>query len=201
MLTARFIFALVLTCFASLNATAESPSPVALPATMVDLSNVNLNTRWSYGADLHGGTSAGVGLLVQTPLFWNLVSLRTGVNLESVRLANTSASRLSYTGVPVGIRLNSVQSSSANMYPYIQFNFNFFFISDSELLSSSKTSYELLYGSEWRHRASILGGEQIDQSVFIEAGFGQSVTQLSLANGGQYLGDGFLMRLGLRRFF
>lgn len=156
------------------------------------------NKRWSYSADLHGTSSQGVGLLLHSPLFWNYLSLRAGANFDSVR---TSSNRLSYGAGVVGLRFNTFVNSSEPLFPYVQLNVNFYFLSDSQRQGNSKTGYELLYGAEWRTRSTGWDGDPIDHSVFIEAGFGDSDTQLSVANGGAYIGDGFVTRLGLRRLF
>lgn len=193
--------------FAPASAQAATSVPAPMTAAPVEEPTLALtaptghdgNSSWGFSGDIHGAGTAGLGLLVHTPILWDVVGLRVGYNFESA--PQSLSSRYSYGAIVAGLKFNLFRESTAALFPYVAVNFNFYTLSSADVASGSKISNEVMYGIEWRHRALAWGGALVNHAVFIEGGFGASDTQLTAANSGARIGEGFVSRIGMRRLF
>ena len=159
------------------------------------------NHRWGLSIDLHGnGGVSGLGLLANTPTFWDILGLRLGILDNGVRTIGRTT--LNFFTAQAGIKLQFTKASSNGIYSYIVENVNYHFLNDADSGGSIRVGLETCYGAEWRFGMIGWGTtEPRISSVFIELGLAASDAQLSTAQGAGFINDGLVSRLGFRSFF
>ncbi len=157
------------------------------------------NKKWSFGFFVQGsGKQSGAALEFQTPLAWNFIGLRVAYagNQVSVPISD----HVTLGEVIAGVKIQLNQASSTNMFTYIIENFDFYVPMTGDT-AGSKNAYETALGIEWRHYALAGANHEIEGAAYVEGAQATSYLRTGQAVGGDAIGDGFVARLGFRRFF
>jgi hypothetical protein len=187
-----------LTAFSAASAFAADelrPMNEGLAAT----SMASANKKWSFGVFIQGsGKQSGVALDFQTPLAWNWLGARIAYASNEVSIPVSD--HISLGEVIAGVKIQLNRDSSANIYEYIIENFNFYTPIIGET-AGSRNGFETAFGAEWRHHYIAGENNEVDGAAYLEFGQSTSYLRTAAAVGGESIGDGFMARLGFRRFF
>ncbi|RYZ66124.1 MAG: hypothetical protein EOP05_19590 [Proteobacteria bacterium] len=164
----------------------------------------NLEDRFSFDVHYQGtGSQTGLGVAVETPFAWDFVALRLGLSADRVHntLANDADFRF-YT-FQAALKIQGDLESTAQIFPYVLVGYNAFIGTDRS--EGSKHALEALIGADWRFVSTPVFQKnvRIVRAFFIEAGMVESdLRAFPISPGvGTPVSDGFMGRIGFRRYF
>lgn len=183
-------------CLAEQATTQESAATSSTSEFHERRDEVALN--FAYGAV---GATSLYDLTFESPRFaWQALNVRGGIGWG---IYDTPATFLSFYTYELGLQLNLVKASTMAMTTYLYIGGKGFIFSDDKSVTGSgyKSSLEVLIGNSWEHTYKSFGnGPVFTGGFYVEGGSSVSTLHAGLLSTDPSIANGFLIRLGLRRY-
>jgi hypothetical protein len=203
----RILLPFLIASFAALNlATAEEPAPAAATAAAAGATTrpfIELPTESAVGVSYSGiGPLTLYDFHYETKRFaWNTLNLRIGFGQGYFDIPSSYISLYSFNA---GLLLNFADYSSAGISNYLFLQYKAFYPSSSPrtaAYSGSQSAIEVGLGTTFFHTYKLSAeARELRGAAFIEAGSSISRFYAGPTNTDPYIANGFLIRLGIRRY-